>query len=62
MSPDEFRATRKAAGLTQTEMADRMGVTARTVQHWEGGTKAISEAMGILLRYVVKDAVRETTS
>ena len=62
MTPDEFRATRKAAGLTQLELAERMGVTMRAVQHWEGGTKTISRAMSILLGYVVLDALRDTTS
>ena len=62
MNPDEFRATRKSIGLTQTELADRMGVTLRAVQHWEAGTKAISKAMSILLGYVGRAAIRETTS
>ena len=42
MNLDEFRATRKASGLTQGELAERMGVTLRAVQHWEGGAKPIS--------------------
>ena len=62
MTPDEFRAIRKSTGLTQTELAGRMGVTVRSVQHWEGGTKTISTAMSILLGYVGRAAIRETTS
>lgn len=30
---------RKAAGLTQEEAARKVGVSLRTVQHWEAGTK-----------------------
>lgn len=30
---------RKDAGLTQQELANAIGVTARTVQRWEGGEK-----------------------
>ena len=61
MIPDEFRTTRKASGLTQGELAERMGVTLRAVQHWEGGAKPISLAMEKLLDYVMRDAIRETT-
>lgn len=36
MSPDEFRKIRKAAGLTQGEMAKRLGVSRLTICNWEG--------------------------
>ena len=62
MNPGEFRATRKSIGLTQTELAERMGVTVRAVLHWERGTRTIPNAMSILLDYVGRDAIRETTS
>ena len=62
MTADEFRATRKSVGLTQTELAIRMGVALRTLAYWEAGEKPISVAMEILLGYVAQDAIRETTS
>ena len=61
MTPEEFRATRKYIGLTQTELAERMGVSLRAVLHWERGTRTISNAMAILLGYVEREAIRETT-
>jgi putative transcriptional regulator len=35
--PDEIRAARDAAGLTQTQAADLIHSTLRTWQDWEGG-------------------------
>jgi transcriptional regulator with XRE-family HTH domain len=35
--PGALRALRKARGLTQRELADRIGTTDRTVMRWEGG-------------------------
>ncbi|HET9326422.1 MAG TPA: helix-turn-helix transcriptional regulator [Candidatus Eisenbacteria bacterium] len=35
--PAERRALREAAGLTQRELADTMGVDRTTVAHWESG-------------------------
>ena len=61
MTPYEFRATRRSIGLTQTELAERMGVTVRAVVHWEGGTRSIPKAMSILLGYVGQATIRETT-
>lgn len=36
MSPEEFHKIRKAAGLTQSQMAARLGVTRLTICNWEG--------------------------
>ncbi len=36
---DRLKAARKAAGLTQHEMADRMLIPFRTIQQWEGGQR-----------------------
>lgn len=40
MTPTEIKAAREAAGLTQVELAERIGVTQAAVAQWEtGGTK-----------------------
>ncbi len=36
MDPDDFRKLRKAAGLTQGQMAERIGVSRLTINNWEG--------------------------
>jgi DNA-binding XRE family transcriptional regulator len=33
-----LREARRQANLTQAELARRLGVSARTIQHWESGT------------------------
>lgn len=37
--PDERRALREQAGLTQQEMADAIGVTRAAISQWEAGTR-----------------------
>jgi DNA-binding transcriptional regulator YiaG len=36
---EKLKAARKAAGLTQQGMADRMLIPKRTIQDWEGGQR-----------------------
>jgi transcriptional regulator with XRE-family HTH domain len=36
--PEEARFLRRAAGLTQRQIADELGVSALTVTRWEAGT------------------------
>ncbi|MFF2384073.1 helix-turn-helix transcriptional regulator [Streptomyces sp. NPDC058108] len=36
-NPDQRRALREAAGLSQQELGDAIGVTRQTVSHWEAG-------------------------
>lgn len=36
---ERLKAARKAAGMTQHEMADRTLIPFRTVQQWEGGQR-----------------------
>ena len=37
---DQIAQARRDANLTQAELARMVGVTARTVQNWEAGTRA----------------------
>lgn len=41
-SVDHLRGARKALGLTQAEVAEAMGVSPKTVSHYEQGTREIS--------------------
>jgi type I restriction enzyme M protein len=46
----ELRAIRKRLELTQTELAERLGVQIRAVQRWEAGDRAISEPVSLLVQ------------
>ncbi len=37
-----IKELRTKKGITQTELANNIGVTIRTIQHWEKGTKNIT--------------------
>lgn len=51
MTPSEIRALRERLGLTQGELAERLGLAHRQrVGEWEAGVKAPSGRSLILLR------------
>lgn len=39
MTPSDFAAARHAMGLTQKQLAERLGVSTRAVQYWEAGKR-----------------------
>ncbi len=43
MTPEEFRKVRKAARMTQAQLAERLGVSRKTVVNWEGGVFVIPD-------------------
>jgi DNA-binding transcriptional regulator YiaG len=47
---EEVRAIRERLGLTAAELAKRLGVTTRAVQHWEAGTREPGGAALKLMR------------
>lgn len=46
---DRIKATRKAAGLNQTEFGRRVGVSLSAVQKWESGENVVSDAVVLLI-------------
>ena len=43
-------ATRQKLGLSQTKFAELLGISVRTLHHWEQGTRTPSGAAQVLLR------------
>lgn len=54
MKPEELRDIITSLKLTQTSMADTIGVGHRTLRHWLGGTSEIPTPVAILLRLMAK--------
>ena len=52
MTGSELRRIRKRLGLTQVQMAERLGLTGNTVARQERGEVRITEPVGRLIRYV----------
>ena len=55
MKDIELRDFRKDLGLTQTELAERVGVSMRTVQNWEKGINKIPQSTVSFIRSLKKD-------
>jgi DNA-binding transcriptional regulator YiaG len=49
MTADEFAAKRSHLGLSQSELAERLGVHVRTIGKWERGERGIPEPVARLL-------------
>ena len=49
MSPNDFRALRLAAGLSQSGLARLWGIHVRTVSAWETGRRPVPEMAARLL-------------
>jgi DNA-binding transcriptional regulator YiaG len=45
LQPDQIRAARERAGLTQAQAAALIGYTRRAWQEWEAGTRGMRRAL-----------------
>lgn len=54
MTADEYRAARVAAGLTQRQVADRVGVAVNTVARRERGERPICPEAAAALLYAIR--------
>lgn len=50
MKPQQVQELRQREGLTQQALADRLGVSVRTVKHWESGSRNVSRTAEALIR------------
>lgn len=58
MTAAEFQATREALGLTGDWLAGHLGVSARTIRHWEHGKYAIPEGVYVEMHRLAGTARR----
>lgn len=56
LTPAELRALRERLGLSQGELAKRLGIDRNSVWRKEHGQRAITERDVIMLRQIEKDA------
>lgn len=54
----ELRDMREAAGLTQAQLAERLGTTLYSVSRWELGDRKISLPMSRLIRRIFREIKR----
>lgn len=54
MTIDQLKTLRNGLGLTQAEMAARIGVSHRTYSRWETGVLKPSEAMSRWMREIAR--------
>lgn len=55
---EKIKEARKAAGLTQKQMADERGIPKRTIENWEAGVRSCpewAERLVVAELYRIKD-------
>ena len=55
LTPEELREWRIRYDLTQDELAKLIGVSQKTVSHWETGARKIPPYLVLLLEYLKKE-------
>ena len=60
MKPQQCKALRASAGLTQQGLADKLGVARETVARYETGERNISTPMAMLIERVIRETRAET--
>ncbi len=59
MTAQELKDLRHQMGLTQRELAEKIGVPWNTVARWEVGMRKIAEPIARLVHYIAKEVRAE---
>lgn len=54
ITPDEIKAIREAAGLTQVRFAEELGVHSITLSRFERGVEPVTRVVGLALRELAR--------
>ena len=60
MSPEEYKANREKLGLSQTALAQRLGVGRETVNRRESGVQKISEEAALAMLQLLSSNDKRT--
>jgi len=58
MTSEEFKAARDGLGLTQAQLAHKIGLSERAVQYYEKGGRSVPAPVSMLLKGFLKAAER----
>lgn len=58
MSPAELRVVREFLGLSSSDLARHLGVTDRTVRHWEAGKYPVPDGVRLAVEKLEADTAR----
>ncbi len=61
MEGNELKAKRESLGLTQTELADILGVKMNTVYRWESGILSVPTSIELAMETVERKYRKTTT-
>ncbi len=59
MDKNELKKRRERLGLTQTEFAETIGLTATSISRYETGLTAIPKSMGLILEALEKRHIED---
>lgn len=59
LTPERIRSLRRQLGLTQTEFAQRLGVSMQAVSFWERGTRTPTGLYAQAIRSVQREVLGE---
>jgi len=61
MNATQFKQMRKKMGMSQVELAQRLGVSRVAVYYWEHGHRGIDKVLELAMSYVAEHTAAVTT-
>ena len=61
MNATQFKQLRKKMGLSQVELAQRLGVSRVAVYYWEHGQRGIDKVLELAMSYLAEHPAAATT-